>query len=98
MSEQEIIKKAVEIIKRRMAPHGTCKIFLFGSRAEGRATAKSDFDIGIESEKAVPAGMIYQIEEELDVLPDLRKVEVVDFGRLTGSFKRVAAAHRQVLA
>lgn len=43
-AEQEAVERAVALISERIAPMA---IVLFGSRAAGRATARSDYDLGL---------------------------------------------------
>ncbi len=97
MTSSEIIRSAVEIIRRRMPAKITYRIFLFGSRAVGRATERSDYDIGIEADEALPVGLILEMEEELDGLPDLHKIDVVDFHQVSEEFRQVAKQQIKVL-
>ncbi len=97
MTSNEILNSAIEIIRRRMPAGIKYQVFLFGSQATGQATERSDYDIGIEAEKAIPDGVIFGMEEELDGLPDLHKVEVVDFHLVSEEFKRVAKKKITVL-
>jgi nucleotidyltransferase-like protein len=46
-------KFAAEVIRRHV-PDPVCHVFLFGSRAAGSATERSDIDIGIEGPAPVP--------------------------------------------
>jgi len=63
---------------------------LVRERAAGTAGERSDFDIGIDAGKA-PAGGDDKLDRgRVDLLPDLRKVEVVDFSDVTDDFRRVA--------
>jgi len=80
----------VAIIRRHMPTGIRYKVFLFGSRATGRETARSDHDVGIEAEGNIPFGVLADIRLEVDELPTLRKVDVVDFARVSVAFKAVA--------
>ena len=75
------------------APH--VKIFLFGSRATRHHTSRSDYDIGIEAEQPIPLEVLGRIQGELDALPVLPKIEVVDLCRVSEAFKREALATAQ---
>ena len=90
MTEDEVLSKAAEIVRRNLSKDFRGEVFLFGSRAAGTAGERSDFDIGIEGDERLPAGTISRIEEELDLLPDLRKVDIVDFSHVTEEFRRTA--------
>jgi predicted nucleotidyltransferase len=97
MTEEEILTKAVEIIRRRLPEDFHCKVFLFGSRATGTAGDRSDFDIGIEGNGPVPSGTMTEIRWDLDGMPILHTVEVVDFAVVTEAFARVAKEKTRVL-
>jgi uncharacterized protein len=85
----EAAKFAVSVIRRHV-PDPAYRVFLFGSRAAGRATERSDIDIGIEGPAPVPGPALAAIHEELDESPTLYTVEVVDFTRVPEKFRMVA--------
>jgi len=66
------------------------KVFLFGSRASGRAHDRSDIDIGIEGPTPVPDSVMLDIKEELEESPTLYTIDVVDFTRVPQKFRAVA--------
>jgi predicted nucleotidyltransferase len=82
-------RMAIEII-RKYLPDRSYRVFLFGSRASGRAGARSDIDVGIEGPEPVPHGTLAAIQEALDEAPTLFTIEVVDFARVADKFRRVA--------
>ncbi|WP_040574805.1 nucleotidyltransferase family protein, partial [Methylohalobius crimeensis] len=51
------------------------KILLFGSRATGKAGERSDFDIGIIGDRPISLKAFYAIEEELENLPTLYRID-----------------------
>ena len=57
-------KFAAEVIRRHV-PDPVYRVFLFGSRAAGSATERSDIDIGIEGPAPVPRSALAAIHEEL---------------------------------
>jgi predicted nucleotidyltransferase len=63
------------------------RVFLFGSRAAGRTRPRSDYDIGVIGPAALPARDFFAIEDELDALPTLHKIDWVDFNRVTPRFR-----------
>lgn len=69
---------------------GKYKVFFFGSRVIGTGNERSDIDIGIEGSKSVPSVALLNIKEEIDLLPTLYKIEIVDFSRVESKFKSVA--------
>ena len=86
----EAMTYAVEVVRRHL-PDPAYRVFLFGSRAEGRADPRSDIDIGIEGPGPVPREAMALIEEELEEAPTLYTIEVVDFARVPEKFRQVAS-------
>lgn len=85
----EAARFAANVIRRHL-PDSTYRVFLFGSRAEGTAHARSDVDIGIEGPAPVPLATLAEIEDELEEAPTLYTIEVVDFWRVPERFQQVA--------
>ena len=90
-----------ELIKRRfrqMAPllHGH-KVYLFGSRASGQARSRSDFDLGVLGDEPLPLRDFYAIEEALDDLPTLFRIDWVDLNRAPPQFRERAMQTAEIL-
>ena len=66
------------------------KVFIFGSRASGKAKKFSDYDVGIKGEKAIPGHIKVMIEEALEESDIPQKVDIVDFSLLSSNFKKVS--------
>lgn len=73
------------------------KIFFFGSRVSGKGSEKSDIDVGIEGPQEIPFETMAKIKEEVDNLPTLYKIEIVDFSKVSPDFKEVAKQKIEVL-
>lgn len=73
------------------------RVFLFGSRATGRARAHSDIDVGIEGPAPIPWETLSRIKGDIEELPTLYTIEVVDFQRVSSGFKRVATERKKYL-
>ena len=65
------------------------KVFFFGSRVKGNADERADIDIGIEGPE-IRSHIKLEIEEELENLPILYKIDFVDFNNVDEKFKKVA--------
>jgi len=65
------------------------KVFFFGSRVKGNADERADIDIGIEGPE-IPSHIKLEIEEELENLLILYKIDFVDFNNVDDDFKKVA--------
>lgn len=96
-NKEEIFKEKIKrIVKSNLKiPH--YKVFIFGSRANGKATNRSDYDIGIEAEEKISALTLGQIGEELNNLPILQKIDVVDFSTVGKEFKNIALQKIEVV-
>lgn len=66
------------------------KIFYFGSRVSGKGDERSDIDVGVEGEQSIPPEKIINIKEQLETLPTLYKVDIVDFTKVSNDFKKMA--------
>ena len=86
---EEATEMAKRLIRARVRDTAY-KIFLFGSRATGRAHERSDIDIGIEGPAPVSDDILIDIRDELEESPTLYSVEVVDFARVPQKFRAVA--------
>lgn len=86
LDNDEIIKRIVGIIKYYI-PEGT--IYIFGSRAIGNAKENSDFDIGILSREKISFNLLGRIEDEIDELPTLKSIDIIDINRTSPEFKDI---------
>ena len=87
------MKKPEEEIKRiiyRFLNPKEYQVFVFGSRATGKAKKFSDFDIGILGKKSVPSIAKFLIEEALEESDLPYKVDIVDFSLVSNNFRKVA--------
>lgn len=94
--EEKLKKEILEIIGKYLDVK-QYKVFFFGSRVSGKGDERSDIDVGIEGLEPLPAGALLDIQEEIENLPTLYKVEVVDFSRVDERFKKVAQAHIEMI-
>ncbi|MEW6680626.1 MAG: nucleotidyltransferase domain-containing protein, partial [bacterium] len=60
------------------------------SRVAGGGNERSDIDIGIEGKEEIPHQKMFHIKEEIENLPILYKIEVVDFKKVSPDFRDVA--------
>lgn len=73
------------------------RVFFFGSRVEGKGTDRSDIDVGIEGPEPVPFTVMANIEDEIELIPTLYKIDVVDFSRTSQIFREVASQKREFI-
>ena len=92
------IKELIRRRLRQMVPllHGH-KVYLFGSRARGRAGIRSDFDIGVLGSEPLPLRDFYAIEDALEELPTLYRIDWVDLNRAPPRFRERAMQAAEIL-
>jgi predicted nucleotidyltransferase len=96
MENRELKEELVNAVRKHVrAPH--CRIFLFGSRANGGGTERSDYDVGLETGGPIPLDDLAGVKSAMEDLPVMAKVDVVDFGRVTETFRKVAMSRIEVL-
>lgn len=89
LSKNQLKKMVKEAVSKHLSL-SQYHLFFFGSRAKGDASLRSDIDIGIEGKQNIPAYIKIAIEEELERLPLLYKLDFVDFKRVSPGFKKEA--------
>ena len=73
------------------------KVFFFGSRVKGNGDKRSDIDIGIEGPEEISIGIIAQIQEDINDLQILYKIEIVDFKSVASDFREVALQYTELM-
>ena len=73
------------------------KVLLFGSRATGAARPESDFDIGVLGESPLPLADYYRILDELDEIPTLFSIDLVDLNRSSPALRDAAVSEGRLL-
>ncbi len=71
--ETRVLETAIRILQKELNPS---RIFLFGSRARGRQTPGSDFDLAVDSPKP-PSEHAMEIKEAVNESVGLYKVDIV---------------------
>ncbi len=85
-----IVAQCENIARTLLSNEPRVRIFLFGSRASDRGTARSDVDLGIDLGHPIAPEVMVELRESFDALPVLQKVDLVDFSRVDPEFRRVA--------
>ena len=86
---EKLKQEILEIVGRHLDLKD-CRLFFFGSRVDGKGNARSDIDIGIEGKREIAIEIMGKINEELEKLPVLYKIEFVDFKKVPPNFRSVA--------
>ena len=96
-TECQVLNWITNIFEHHKDELTNCKVYLFGSRCRETQKSRSDFDIGIQGEKPIKLTLFYQIEDELDNLPTLYKIDWVDLNRTSESFREHALKQSQLI-
>jgi len=73
-------------------------LFVFGSFARGDQTPTSDLDLGVEWHEQPDPKIFARLYWDVQALPTIRKIELVDFARTDPTFKRIAAENKLYLS
>ena len=91
--DQKKLKREILDLLGRHLDLSQYRIFFFGSRVSGGGDERSDIDVGIEGHGPVPRDIMLDIQEALENLSTLYKIELVDFCRAGERFEMVAKQH-----
>ena len=94
--EDQLKRVVLEIVGRHLDLN-RYRVFCFGSRVRPGGHDRSDIDIGIDGPQPIPAQAWLAIHEELERLPVLYPIDVVDFQRVSPMFRQVALQHSEPL-
>lgn len=91
----EKLKKEVLRILSKYVDLKTHETFFFGSRVLGKSDERSDIDIGIIGPSGISREIMFHIKEDIDNLPLLYKIDVVDFKNVSDDFRKTALEHTE---
>jgi predicted nucleotidyltransferase len=73
------------------------RVVLYGSRVHGNPRPRSDFDIGVWGTEPLPLKAFYKLEDMMEELPTLYKIDLVDLNRTSEEFQQQALRHVETL-
>jgi predicted nucleotidyltransferase len=88
-SEGKLKKEIKEIIGKYLDLE-EYKVFFFGSRVRGDNFERADIDLGIDGPEEISVKIILEIKEDVEKIPTLYKIDVVDFKTVSEKFKKEA--------
>ena len=97
MSPKDLLTNAVIKAVKRHLPFPHYQVFYFGSQATGKATPRSDFDIGLKAEHKIPLEVIAKIREDLEAIAILQKIDLIDFASVSEQFLREATEAAKII-
>jgi len=96
INEQEFKNRIREILCKYL-DLSRYAVFVFGSRVRGNATQRSDIDIGLDGSERIPGDIMENIKDELEDLPYMQKVDIVDMKTITPNKQRVMRQYTESL-
>ncbi|MGB3940171.1 MAG: nucleotidyltransferase domain-containing protein [Candidatus Manganitrophaceae bacterium] len=90
MQIQVVVTDSVVRAVKRHLPFRHYRVFYFGSRVSGGATRRSDYDVGLDAGEKIPLEVMAGIREEIEEIPVLQKIDLVDFRAVPEAFARQA--------
>lgn len=72
-------------------------VWAFGSRTKETAKPYSDLDLVIVGENRIPQALYYQIKDAMEESDIPFKVEILDWHRLSQSFRDIIQQHYEIL-
>ncbi len=95
--EEEIKNEITKIILSEKNNLSGCKVFYFGSRISRTHKERSDFDIGISSRSEIKRKTLFRLEEKLDSINTLYKIDLVNFSDVSDQFRNEATKRMEVI-
>lgn len=95
MDKDHLLKQVKGIVRNHLSDD--YRVMIFGSWTKGNALKNSDLDIAILGQKPVPRNSMVKISQEVDDLPTLRSIDVVDLQAVEEKFKNQVLEHAQTL-
>jgi predicted nucleotidyltransferase len=74
------------------------KLFVFGSFARGNPHPTSDLDLGVEWSGKRNSGTFLRLYKEVQELPTIRPIDLVDFTQAGSRFRQIAGSDRIYLS
>ena len=84
------LKSEVRAVVGKYLDLSVWKVFFFGSRVKGDNLPASDIDIGIDGPEKVSSQKKLQMQEDLNNIRILYKIDLVDFNQVADEFKKEA--------
>lgn len=98
MTREEQIKAMIANVMRKFSPQlSGHRVVLFGSRAGGKARTRSDFDVGVIGDEPLPVKVFYEIDDMLENLPTLYRIDWVDLNNAAPSLRERALENAEVI-
>lgn len=94
--EQDQILDSIRKLVRSELPEAK-ESYLFGSWAKGSALPTSDIDIAVGGSLPLDEDKVASLRRLLETIPTLRKIDLVDLGRIDDTFRTEILKHARPL-
>ncbi len=91
-----LLEAIIQAIRHHL-PDPSYQVLLFGSWARRDALPTSDIDIGILGKEPLDDLILIRLKEEINLLPTLRKIDVVDLRVVDDRFRHRVLEQGRVL-
>ena len=81
----ELLESIIQIINKYIKEEH--EIYIFGSWAKGKSLDTSDLDIAVESTVKIKDEVFIKIKEDINNLPTLRTIDIIDLKRVSKNFR-----------
>ena len=95
-SPEKLKREIIETLSRHI-DLGSHRVFFFGSRVSGAGDDRSDIDVGIEGPGPRPPSALSSILEDIEEIPVLYKIDIVDFWQVSQDFRDIAVQFAESL-
>lgn len=92
------LKKEILTILARYIDLTQYRVFFFGSRVTGAGTSRSDIDIGIEGPHPLSGRVLADIQEDINTIRTLYKIDIVDFASVGEKFRDVVGDKKEYIS
>lgn len=82
-TQEEVLREVAERVAHRLRGR-RYRLWLFGSRARGEASPRSDYDLALWTDPPLDLATLAALREELEALPMLQKVDLVELSWAPG--------------
>lgn len=94
---RKILDDKLKRIVSRYVNLSEYRLFYFGSRVTGHGDERSDIDVGLYGKIKVPEAAFANIQDDIENLPFLYSIDIVDFNQTSEDFRNVALQNIEVI-
>ena len=93
----DALKTLLLVIFKKHLDMTNYRAFFFGSRVTGSSRQTSDIDVGLEGPEPIQLSVLEKIKVEIENLPILYKIDIVDFSQVPKEFIQVVNKDKEYI-